>query len=187
MGGLARGTSALDGSRPPFSREDSAPVSAQEVCDRSDFVGCSDLAPLLGFPRFGMDRWKLWALKRKLIEPEPGTRLTRWGHRLEDVVADAFTERTGRRLRRQNKRATHPKLPFFSAQIDRRVVGERALCEIKTVDTFNAREWGDEGSDQIPVHYMPQVQGQLGLTQLELVRRWAQPEELERKAEQERK
>src|SRR5699024_1428625 len=78
-----------------------------------------------------------------------------WGNILEDVVADEFARVTGKRVRKRNQTFVHSKYKFMIANIDRDVVGERALLECKTTSAYNADQW--EG-DNIPPSYMCQIQ-----------------------------
>ncbi|QTD41950.1 YqaJ viral recombinase family protein [Sporosarcina sp. Te-1] len=54
-------------------------------------------------------------------------RSTYWGNRLE--VAEEFAKRTGKKVRRNNHLLVHPEHDFMLANLDRVVVGERALLE----------------------------------------------------------
>ena len=78
---------------------------------------------------------ELWLEKTGQAEPAvlDGVEPVEWGNRLEAVVADAFSERTGLKLRRRNQTLIDRSEPFLMANIDREVIGQRAVAEIKTV------------------------------------------------------
>ncbi len=81
-----------------------------------------------------------------------------WGTRLEDLVAQEFQERTGKKVWRRNAVLQHPEHEFVLANIDRRVVGEEEgliPLEVKTTSAWNREEWED---DVIPDMYAIQVQ-----------------------------
>src|SRR5690606_34204038 len=78
-----------------------------------------------------------------------------WGTVLEDVIAEEFTRRTGKKVRRQNKVFIHPEHDCMIANIDRDGVGETARLECKTTRAFNANDWEGE---HIPPAYICQLQ-----------------------------
>ena len=53
--------------------------------------------------------------------------------------------------------------PWMATSLDRRVVGEKALVEIKTA-RFPTDEWGRQGTSEIPTHYIVQCQHELAVT-----------------------
>lgn len=105
---------------------------------------------------------ELWAQKSGLVdieEPDESTaRLFEWGHRLEPVVADWYADHTGRQVQRVNQMLRHPQIAYAFASLDRRVVGERRLVEIKTT------RWAWTGGEQVPGNVQTQVQHQLWVT-----------------------
>jgi predicted phage-related endonuclease len=109
----------------------------------------------------------LWLEKTGRAEPADLTGVLRvdLGHRLEQVVADLWMQRFGVKVIRDSREYTDPELRLVG-HIDRRVLGRRAGLEIKTslVRHVNGDEWGEEGTDQIPLHYLTQVMGYLMLT-----------------------
>jgi putative phage-type endonuclease len=130
--------------------------------DRSSFIGGSDIAGILG-----LSRWKtplaIWAEKTGQITPREGPEELhkKLGNRLEEVVAELFTEKTGLRVQRAAERRVHPKYPHFQAQIDRIVVGTDDLLECKTTSPFNRKEWAE---DEMPQEYICQCMWQLAVT-----------------------
>lgn len=80
----------------------------------------------------------------------------RVGKALEPVVLHAFTERHGMAVERQQERIIDPALPWRWATVDGITAGAPALVEAKTAGSLEG--WGEDGSDQIPLHYMLQVQ-----------------------------
>jgi putative phage-type endonuclease len=124
--------------------------------DRTGFIGGSDIAAILG-----LSRWKtplqVWAEKTGNVVPEDiSAKLqVRLGNKLEATVCDLFTEETGKKVARVNEPLVHSKYPFLRGQIDRRVVGERAILEAKTTTPWNADKW--KGEDNIPQDYILQT------------------------------
>jgi putative phage-type endonuclease len=87
---------------------------------------------------------------------EPTWRM-RMGQILEDAIADAYSESTGRRLARVST-VRHKVYPFLYAHPDRRVIGEPGLVEIKATERRSAYDDGP------PPGVRVQCQWQLGLT-----------------------
>jgi putative phage-type endonuclease len=135
--------------------------------DRRGGIGASDAPIITGDSPWG-DVLSLFAVKTGIIDsPNIDTPQTRWGLRLEDVVAEWFTEETGKKLRRVNTRPRHKQYPWMHASLDRRVVGESAVLEIKTA-RFANDEWGAAWSAEIPAHYLVQVQHEIAVTGVDL-------------------
>lgn len=123
-------------------------------------IGGSDAAAVAG-----VSRWKspveVWLEKTgQLIDDGHDSEAAYWGRVLEDVVADEFTRRTGKKLRRRNAILAHPEYPFMIANVDRLVVGEEAGFEAKTTSAYSAREW-EEG---VPAEYELQCQHYMAVT-----------------------
>ncbi len=130
-------------------------------------IGSSDAPIITGDAPWG-DLLTLYAVKSGIIdEPDIDTPATAWGKRLESVVADWFTETTGKKLRRVNRVLRSREHDWMLASLDREVVGEKALLECKT-RRFPTDEWGAAGSAEIPAHYLVQVQHQLAVTGYEV-------------------
>jgi len=128
--------------------------------ERTHGIGGSDAAAILG-----LSKWKtsfeLWLEKTgQIIPEETQSEAAYWGTMLEDMVAKEFELRTGKKVRRRNAMFRHPDEPFIIANIDRMVVGEKAILECKTTSAFNEKEWQD---DEIPEPYIVQVQHYLGV------------------------
>lgn len=131
------------------------------VMDRMKYLGGSDIAAILG-----VSPWKnivdLWADK---IKPRIGdgqnAAAKRRGHRLEPYIIDMIREEHGLEIVHRNERYIDADVPFFAAEIDAETAHEN--IEIKTVHPFKAKEWGDIGTDSLPLHYVAQVQWGLGI------------------------
>jgi putative phage-type endonuclease len=140
--------------------------------DRATYLGGSDIAAILG-----VSPWKtplkVWQSKIN-GEDAPGpakTAIFARGHRWEPVaremLLDALEDRYGERpeLLATNCRYIDIEHPFIAAEIDAEIMlqGEVVNVEIKTVHPFRAHEWGEEGSDEVPVHYVAQAMYGLGI------------------------
>jgi putative phage-type endonuclease len=124
---------------------------------RSRGLGGSDIGAMLG-----LSKWKspmdLWAQKTGRWTPDPiGDKdIIIFGNLLETIVADEFARRLGKTVHRVNKMRVHEKYDFMLGSIDRRIVGERALLEVKTSSAWLQQEWGESGTDDVPLYYLTQ-------------------------------
>lgn len=129
--------------------------------ERQHFIGGSDIAGILGLSRWATPL-SVWAAKTgQFIPVDEETLAKKLGVRLEEVIAELFTEKTGLRVQRANERRIHPKYPHFVAQIDRLIVGTDELLECKTASGWKKKDWAD---DEIPAEYIAQVMWQLAVT-----------------------
>ncbi|WP_271397821.1 YqaJ viral recombinase family protein [Salinicoccus roseus] len=129
--------------------------------ERQKGLGGSDAGTILG-----VNKWKSKTqLFFEKVDPEMIQEIDNefiyWGNTLENIVAEEFARRTGKRVRRDNRMLRHPEHDFMIANLDRVVVGEKALLECKTTSQFNKDQW--EG-DEIPAQYLCQVQHYMAVT-----------------------
>ena len=123
-------------------------------------LGGSDL-PII----FGLSTYKtpyvLFLEKLGLIESDwQETEQQYWGHRLEPVIRDHFALKHGVTIEVPDSNAPplqHPMFDFMLGNIDGYIVEWDAILEIKCSDKFMRGEWGEEGSDVIPMQYLVQV------------------------------
>ena len=122
---------------------------------RKTGIGGSDVASIVG-----MNPWKsayaLWVEKTGQVEAEDLSENERvhFGNVLEQVVADEFCLRTGKKVRKCGT-LQDEEYPFILANIDRWVEGENAGLECKTANGFSGAKW--EG-DEVPTNYYLQTQ-----------------------------
>lgn len=137
-------------------------MRVQQMQDRKSWlalrtmgIGGSDAGTIVGD-----NPWKspyaLWLEKTGQLVPEDISDKdpVYWGTTLEDVVAKEFTKRTGKRVRRCGtmQNTTHR---WMLANVDRLIIGEQAGLECKTTNSFNYKEWEDDG---LPNSYYWQCQ-----------------------------
>jgi len=85
-----------------------------------------------------------------------------WGNRLEPLIADAYSHKTGRKVRQQLATRFHSQHPHMLCHIDRQIIGQPrgpGILEIKASGEFIEKSW-DEG---IPDHIYIQVQHNLAV------------------------
>lgn len=84
-----------------------------------------------------------------------------WGHLLEPVIRQEYATRTGRVVRLPTGTLRHFKHHFMLAHVDG-VTDDRRVFEAKTARSPDG--WGRSGSDEVPHHYLVQVQHYLAVT-----------------------
>lgn len=127
---------------------------------RQKGIGGSDAGAILG-----LNKWKtpfeVYIDKTEPLEDHGAGEAAYWGTQLEDMVAKEFEIRTGKKVRRNNRMMTSIEHPFMFANIDREIVGEDAILECKTANTYLAKDWED---DKVPPSYIIQGQHYLAVT-----------------------
>jgi predicted phage-related endonuclease len=89
----------------------------------------------------------------------------RWGTKIEPLVRQEFSNRTGRTIELHSGILRHPKHRFLIANVDGISDGCRVL-ECKTARSADG--WGEPGTDEIPQDYLVQVNHYLVVTGLEV-------------------
>ncbi len=137
-------------------------LTEQQIIKRKTYIGGGDAAPILGLSRW-QTQLETWAIKTGKVIPEDisDKLAVKLGNKLEDTVAELFTEATGKKVRRVNETQFHSEHDCLGANIDRRVVGEDAILECKTCSAWKAKEWQGE---EIPQEYILQVIHYLAVT-----------------------
>ncbi|WP_283706920.1 YqaJ viral recombinase family protein [Clostridium perfringens] len=129
--------------------------------ERQKGIGGSDVGAIMGVNQY-KTAFNIYLEKTEpIIEVEKQSEAARQGTDFEDYVAMRFTEETGKKVRRDNRHLIHKDYPFMVANIDRRVVGENAILECKTVTPYNSKEWEGE---EVPASYMLQCQHYMAVT-----------------------
>lgn len=123
-------------------------------------IGGSDAAAVLG-----ISPWRsalgVWESKRGLVPETDATERMLWGSRLERVVRAGFNADYGTHYTKPAGMLRHERWPFVIGNLDG-LAGTRVL-EVKTAD-YKSAQWGEPGTDAVPVHYYAQVQHYLLLT-----------------------
>lgn len=131
-----------------------------DEAQRRDYLGATDVAAILGLSpyRAPID---IWRAKKGLDDGQEQTERMRLGQLLEQAIADAYSESTGRALRRTGI-VRHKEFPFLAGHPDRLVVGERGVFEAKAA--ASARGYSE---NDVPPHVRVQAVWYCGLTERE--------------------
>ncbi|EGC83442.1 YqaJ viral recombinase family protein [Anaerococcus hydrogenalis] len=124
-------------------------------------IGGSDCAAACGL--------NPWKSKAQLFFEKTGqidssledNEILRQGRDLEEYVAKRFCEATGKKVRRNNFMMVDNEYPFMIADIDREVVGEKAILECKTTSPYGKSNWED---GKIPIQYELQCHHYMAVT-----------------------
>jgi predicted phage-related endonuclease len=107
--------------------------------------------------------------ERKQLDSLP----LRFGSFAEEFVASEYARATGFELLHDESIYIHPTHPMMSAHVDRFVLGNglnkpaNRLLECKTANPFARGEWGEPGTDQVPMSYLCQCIWYMAITGIE--------------------
>ncbi len=104
---------------------------------RKNYIGGSDAGAVVGLNPY-KSAYALWAEKTGKVPEFEGNLITEVGSYLEEFVATLFERETGKKVRRKNRMMVNEDYPWACADVDRTVVGENAIVEIKTTNSFPA-------------------------------------------------
>lgn len=125
---------------------------------RTRGIGASEIAAVVGLSPFESP-FSLWHRKKgNLPGPDPANPLFYWGHALEPLVAQRYSELHPDASIRPCGTFAHSERFWQIANPDR-LIAPRGVLEIKT--TRYADNWGPSGSTDIPLHVRCQVMQQM--------------------------
>lgn len=133
-------------------------LNEQQKAARSKGIGGSEAGIVCG-----LSPWRtpvqLWMEKTGRVPAEnlDDKEVVRWGHLLEDVVADEWALREGKKVHRVNDTLVSRHHDWMLANIDRRIVGLREGLEVKTASAWTEKNWGESGTDDVPLFYLTQA------------------------------
>lgn len=124
--------------------------------DRQRYLGGSDIAAILGASPW---RTPLDVYLDKTEGSQPVTadkaKIFKRGARMEPYILDLLAEEHGVEIVARNNRYVDPVHGFLAAEIDAEAAtGEN--IEAKSANQFAAKNWGEQGTDEIPVYYSAQ-------------------------------
>jgi putative phage-type endonuclease len=140
--------------------------------DRTKYIGGSDIGAILGLSKFRTPI-EVWMEKTgkevRQIESLP----LRFGSFAEEFVASEYARATGFELLHDESIYIHPAHTMMSAHVDRFILGNglskpaTRLLECKTANPFARGEWGEPGTDQVPMSYLCQCIWYMAITGIE--------------------
>lgn len=127
---------------------------------RSKYIGGADAASVCGLNEY-QSPYALWAEKTGKVPPFAGNLRARIGTELEPIIAKLFEEETGKKVQNCNFSLINSDYPWAIADIDRMVVGEDAILEIKSTSALNLKHYRD---GDYPARFYVQCQHYLAVT-----------------------
>jgi len=138
-------------------------LTLSQLKDRKTGIGASECAAVLGIDPYTTP-YELWLMKTGRMERDlSNNEAVIMGNMLEPVIAKRYAQLTNQRVCRVNAAFRHKDLPFMLCHLDRKVIGLTKAVEIKTANPFS-KQWGEAGSDEVPLQYVAQIQHQLAVT-----------------------
>jgi putative phage-type endonuclease len=119
-------------------------------------IGGSDMPIILGLSNYKtpyqlyLEKKGVYSNGDKMSPPQE------WGNLLEPIIRDKFADKNNVIIQTPDT-IIHPFHDFMRANIDGYIVEWDAVLEVKCSSQFMAHEWGEDGSDIIPMAYLVQV------------------------------
>ena len=149
------------------------------TADRSQYLGGSDIGAILGLSKY-RTALQVWMEKTNKEVEKVDSLPLRFGSFAEEFVAREYARATSFELLHDESLHIHSTHAFMGAHIDRFVFDApfnstanaarklpNRILECKTANPFTANEWGDVGSDQVPMSYLCQCIWYMAITGIE--------------------
>ena len=145
---------------------------------RAKSLGGSDVGALLGLSKY-RTAVEVWMEKTGRSTSHTDSLPLRFGSFAESFVANEYALATGLPLIHHETAMIHPQFSYMHGHIDRFICSSPTLfddaghlqasriLECKTANPFTSHEWGEVGSDQVPLSFLVQCAWYLALTGLE--------------------
>jgi len=140
--------------------------------DRTKYIGGSDIGAILGLSKFRTPL-EVWMEKTGKEVRQLDSLPLRFGSFAEEFVASEYARATSFELLHDESIYIHPTHCMMSAHVDRFVLGNglnkpaTRLLECKTANPFARGEWGEPGTDQVPMSYLCQCIWYMAITGIE--------------------
>jgi len=126
-------------------------------------IGGTDASAILGVNPW-MTPFEVFLSKTGKAKDKEPTKAMEWGLLLENVIAERYMARTGRKLWKPDRLMSHPDFPCLIGTPDRLVIGESRGVDVKTSGGYLEHEWGAEFTDEIPRQYVVQAAHYMAIT-----------------------
>lgn len=144
-----------------------AGLTADQRSIRKTGLGASEIGAVAGLDphRNALD---VFLDKTGQTPPFEGNEFTRWGNRLEAVIADEYADRLGVMVRAPGVTLRHPHEPWILATPDRIVLTDNPEVtwglECKARGVRQADRWGEDGTDEVPHEVAAQCHWAMAVT-----------------------
>ena len=148
-------------------------INQDFIVDRSKYIGGSDIGAILGLSRF-RSPIEVWMEKTGKETKRLDSLPLRFGSFAEEFVASEYARATSFELIHDESIYIHPEYSFMSAHMDRFVLegsttAPTRILECKTANPFSAGDWGEVGSDEVPMSYLCQCIWYMAITNINRV------------------
>ena len=139
--------------------------------DRTKYIGGSDIGAVLGLSKF-KSPLEVWMEKTGKETKRLDSLPLRFGSFAEEFVASEYQRATGFELIHDKSIYIHSDYPFMSAHMDRFVLANGTgslptrILECKTANPFSKGDWGEAGTDQVPMSYLCQCIWYMAITNI---------------------
>lgn len=131
-------------------------ITAEQRKERQLGIGGSDMPIILGLSTYKTP-YQLYLEKVGEVTPnDEQTPYQYWGSQLEGIVRDEFARRNDVSVETPDT-ICHPVHDFLRGNVDGYIPVCNAVLEVKCSSQFMAAEWGEPGTDDIPMQYLVQV------------------------------
>jgi len=132
------------------------------LMERKNYIGGSEIAIICGLSSFDKTALDLYLSKVnpdivELTKDDPNYEAAYWGTKQEEIIAERYAEERNVIIQTQPTLIRHPKHPFIACNIDRWVGNREYILECKTAHFYKMKQWGEQGTDNIPESYLIQV------------------------------
>lgn len=132
-------------------------LKAPLLSPRRGYIGGGNAAGILGLSPFKSPLGEFLTITGQDDEtPEDHERFFARRKALEPFATVAFEQATGLTIETSNQRYTDSEHSFIRAEIDAEA-SDSSNLEIKTVHPMAANQWGDSGSDDLPLYVTAQA------------------------------
>jgi putative phage-type endonuclease len=146
-------------------------INQDSSVDRTKYIGGSDIGAILGLSPY-KSPLEVWLEKTGKKINQADSLPLRFGSFAEEFVAREYSRATGFELVHDESIYIHPEHFFMSAHIDRFILGgggdqpPTKILECKTANSFSTGNWGEAGTDQVPMSYLCQCIWYMAVTQI---------------------
>lgn len=139
-------------------------LTPENLENRKKGIGASESSIVLGLNQY-ISPYQLWCIKTGRTQPEDLTNVPQvyWGNIHEEPIAQHYGKVHNCKVRRVTNTLFHKEHPFLLCHLDRKIEGLAKILECKFA-MFAKDNWGESGSDIVPLSYIVQVQHQLAVT-----------------------
>lgn len=139
-------------------------LTPEQIEQRAHGIGASEAAQALGLSQWGT-AYDLWLDKRGEGEEREPSEALSMGSLLEPVIARLYEAENECTLLPVAETFVHPEYAWLMATPDYRRSDDKVVVECKNVNAFRKREFGEPGSDAIPMDVLIQCLAQLAVMQ----------------------